>query len=429
MANTFNFGNGEWARKTGEVLAYNSENDNYKPLPFTFDRASSATRVNKEGLIETVDVDEPRIDFLNNSKGHLLLEPESTNRTSNSEQPSTWHSSNGMTITANATTSPDGTSNASLAVRNASSGGIYTRNRFIFTTETGTQTVTGSYFVKYYNNQWVRLESIFFTGSPANSKCSFFDIQNGVLGTVDATHTAKIENYGSGWYRCSITFDIDKDSDTSGHIGYIQLEPMISDDTNTFAAIGQGYYAYGSQGEELSYPTSYIPTSGSAVTRSADTCKQENLPSASIPSAYPFTVFCDFEVPKTGQKTFAFSFADISSSARYFTFGYDIEGNNKMRFENRANGVIYGANSNSTYEGGRHKVAVKFISSTNFKGFVNGLEVVNYTHTASPFNSNINDVLLGQLRVLSDTGDRAPIHQFMIFNEALTDTELIALTS
>ena len=267
MANTFKFGNGEWARKTGQVLAYNSENDNYKPLPFTFDRASSATRVNKEGLIETVAIDEPRIDFLNNSKGHLLLEPQSTNRTLNSEQPSTWHSSNGMTITANATTSPDGTSNASLAVRNASSGGIYTRNRFIFTTETGTQTVTGSYFVKYYNNQWVRLKSVFFTGSPANSKCSFFDIQNGVLGTVDASHTAKIEDYGNGWYRCSITFDIDKDVDNNG---YINIEPMTSDDTDAFAAIGQGYYAYGSQGEELSYPTSYIPTSGSAVTRSKD---------------------------------------------------------------------------------------------------------------------------------------------------------------
>ena len=90
MANTLNLGNGEWARKTGQVLAYNSENDNYKPLPFTFDRASSATRVNKDGLIETVGINEPRIDFLNNSKGHLLLEPERRNIAPYSEDETQW---------------------------------------------------------------------------------------------------------------------------------------------------------------------------------------------------------------------------------------------------------------------------------------------------------------------------------------------------
>ena len=174
-----------------------------------------------------------------------------------------------MTVTADATTSPDGTSNASLAVISGTSGAIYTRNSFKFTTGTGTQTVTGSYFVKYYNNQWVRIRTNFFTGSPANGKSSFFDIQNGVIGTVDATHTAKIEDYGSGWYRCSVTFDIDKDSDVNG---YLQLEAMSSDDTNTYPSIGQGYYAFGSQGEELSYPTSYIPTTSSYVSRNADVC-------------------------------------------------------------------------------------------------------------------------------------------------------------
>jgi hypothetical protein len=53
MANTFKFGNGKWAVKDGSALAYNDENGNFKPLPFDFTRASSATRVNKDGLIET----------------------------------------------------------------------------------------------------------------------------------------------------------------------------------------------------------------------------------------------------------------------------------------------------------------------------------------------------------------------------------------
>ena len=65
MANTLKFGNGEWATKEGSTLAFNDENGNFKPLPFNFERSTSATRVNKEGLIEVVSNNEPRIDFYN----------------------------------------------------------------------------------------------------------------------------------------------------------------------------------------------------------------------------------------------------------------------------------------------------------------------------------------------------------------------------
>ena len=79
MANTLKFGNGEWYGKKDTILAYNDETSNYKPLPFNFSRASSATVVNKDGLIETVGSGEPRIDYKDDSKGALLLEPQRTN--------------------------------------------------------------------------------------------------------------------------------------------------------------------------------------------------------------------------------------------------------------------------------------------------------------------------------------------------------------
>ena len=41
--NTLKFGNGEWYGKKDTILAYNDLNSNFKPLPFSFDRASSAT--------------------------------------------------------------------------------------------------------------------------------------------------------------------------------------------------------------------------------------------------------------------------------------------------------------------------------------------------------------------------------------------------
>ena len=36
MSNTLKFGNGEWYGKKDTILAYNDENSNFKPLPFSF---------------------------------------------------------------------------------------------------------------------------------------------------------------------------------------------------------------------------------------------------------------------------------------------------------------------------------------------------------------------------------------------------------
>ena len=79
MAQKLKFGNGTWATKEGSTLAYNDENNNYKPLPFTTTRNSIGTRVNKEGLIEVVGNDIPRIDYTDSADGVLLLEPSRTN--------------------------------------------------------------------------------------------------------------------------------------------------------------------------------------------------------------------------------------------------------------------------------------------------------------------------------------------------------------
>jgi len=76
MANTLKFGNGNWATKEGSALAYNDENGNFKPLPFDFSRASKATVINKDGLIEEVGSGEPRIDFLGNTQGAFFVRAE-----------------------------------------------------------------------------------------------------------------------------------------------------------------------------------------------------------------------------------------------------------------------------------------------------------------------------------------------------------------
>ena len=111
MANTLKLGAGKWATGKDTVLSFNDENGNFKPLPFSFSRASSATVVNQSGLIETVGSGEPRIDFKDNTKGALLLEPQRTNKITYSEDFSELSTGGNMTIETGFL-APDGTLNA-----------------------------------------------------------------------------------------------------------------------------------------------------------------------------------------------------------------------------------------------------------------------------------------------------------------------------
>ena len=55
MANTLNLGDGNWGVKDSSLLGYAKDNTKFVPETFDVTRASGGTRVNKDGLIETVE--------------------------------------------------------------------------------------------------------------------------------------------------------------------------------------------------------------------------------------------------------------------------------------------------------------------------------------------------------------------------------------
>lgn len=238
---------------------------------FDFSRGSSATRVNEQGLVEDSQGDDfPRIDYTDGT-GSLLLEPQRTNLLPYSEDfsNSDWFKER-ATISANTSTSPDGSVNASKIIENTANGvhGIYdgvaiSNNIYTF-----------SCFVKKSDRDYCFLQIVTNLGRYT----AVFDLVNGVVTdtqTVSSpTNTSnKIEDYGNGWYRVSVT-----SSNTTSTTGYFQvgLSDSANPSYNTFKQptyIGDGSSGieiWGAQAEAGSYPTSYIPTSGSTVTRSAD---------------------------------------------------------------------------------------------------------------------------------------------------------------
>jgi hypothetical protein len=281
MANTLKLGNGKWATGTDTVLAFNDENNNFKPMPLSFSRASSATVVNQSGLIETVGSGTPRIDFLGNTKGALLLEPTRTNYVPNSENMSAWNLQANIINSLNTDViAPDGTLNGWKASRNINSNG------YTYMTGVGLSTntiYTASIWLKAYDVTICDAVVFNFHPNSFTSNSTTFSFETGI-----ASGDGKVEKYSNGWYRLSLT------SISNSTIGYfdIGLQPYLNGSNNWGGQDGDTlFYAYGTQLEQGSYATSYIPTSGQSggVTRVAES----NILGSPISLDNNFSLFWD----------------------------------------------------------------------------------------------------------------------------------------
>ena len=375
MAQTLKFGNKVWAAKEESVLAYNDINNNYKPLPFDFARASIGTRVNKDGLIETMGQDIARIDYSDSADGVLLLEPVSTNIIPYSEDfsQSDWVKTN-CTISANQSISPDGTLNADLMTATADDARIED-----VVGSTGT-VVTQSIYVKSAN------------GNDVSGQIDF-------AGANVVTFTANNE-----WQRVETTL-------TNTSINP-RLRVRITNN-------GDSIYVWGGQVEALSYSTSYIPTSGSTVTRAADTCN--NFGNSEVFNDSEGVLFADIAGLVNDNNFKAISISDSSTSDRitlslYQSSLYAFIADGSVGQFN----VSQAVSSISQF----HKVAIKY--KTNDCAFwIDGFEVATDTSATMPTGlkelafdkGDGNDDLYGKTKELG------------YYDTALTDLELETLTS
>ena len=240
---------------------------NYADL-ITFTRASSATYLDSDGILKTASTNEPRIEYdADGNRLGLLVEESRTNLESYSLViDANWGKSD-TTITNNAITAPDGTTTASLVKETTVTSSHRVQGNGIISSGT---TYTFSVYAKKKERS---VFSIGGAGLFGASEMPEFDVDNGVAyngGTGNAL--VSIQDVGNGWYRCSVTYTA---TGTSGYI--LQLHDSLKNappaSASGFIYTGDGssgMYFWGAQLEAASFPTSYIPTSGSTATRSAD---------------------------------------------------------------------------------------------------------------------------------------------------------------
>ncbi len=346
----------------------------------------------------------PRLTYQNGGGGcpSLLLEKQSTNLQTWSEQHdnAAWIKLN-LTIIANQATSPSGSQDADLV---HPSTGVTNDQNYNSQTKFGL-TIGASY------TQSVFLKSAGFTWAIVDNMDGgagvWFNLVTGTIGTITAGCTAKIENYGNGWYRCSVT------SAPSGTTGYGDYRLANADNNDTVTASGtSGIYAWGFQLEASSYPTSYIPTTSASATRVAD--GPVNL--STTQTLTNFTLFWDGLIFQNGENMFFGS----GNSAWYI----DIDGSNGRIVLDLASGRIYNAFSSLTTNQ-RCKLAVKR-SAGVVDAFVNGTKLTPNTQVTDTTSLTLSSITWG---FSSTYYPKMKVNEICAFQSALSDSDCQALTT
>ena len=373
---------------------------------FDFTRSTTATRINSSGNVESVAANLPRIDYTGGT-GSLLFEPQSTNKLTHSEDfnSAAWLLSD-LTATANQINSPDGTLNASK-LEMTDNGSLRNQSQMTFS-----DAYSYSIFVKKGNSRYVTLRSAFFTQPIVVG----FD-----LDSETAQTDGKIENYGNDWYRLSISKDISSDADKSGFF-YMYLPNSLGGQTSVS---GNFAYYYGAQIEDSTFPTSYIPTSGSTVTRNADAAN--NAGSSDLINSTEGVLYAEISALVNG-----------GVGDRYISLGSGSDINNTIQllYHNTASRVSYFVKKSGGFEVNvssfsfaqtdNLKIAVKY-KENDFALWINGVE--RATDTSGETFS------VGTLQKLQfDAGNGASDFQgkvkcVAVYKEALTDAELTCLTT
>jgi hypothetical protein len=338
----------------------------------------------------------PRLTYQNGGGGcpSLLLEKQSTNELSYSEQfdNADWSVKDNLSVTANATTSPDGTQNADKLVEDSSNS-----NHRVYRAIDGTSKMF-SFFAKPSGRSWVLVL--------CNNGNTWFDIGNGQLGTVASTSTATIENVGNGWYRCAVY-------NTHASFGAL-IGLTTGNNVTSYQGDGtSGAFVWGAQMEASSYPTSYIPTTSSSATRVADACFKTGI--SSLIGGGVGTWFMDFEMVQGAGSDypFAFDLSDGTTSNRLYLYWSE-----PAQTWNWG-GVDTGITLPSTL---RKKVAVKYSSGTS-KLFCNG-SLISTLSLSTAFNR----LDIGQ-RFSNTFPMDGKINQAYFLTTSLTDAECQALTT
>jgi hypothetical protein len=366
---------GNWAIKEDNLLAYKKDGTRFFNKEFDFTRNTTATFLDQNGLIQESATNTPRIDFTDDATGHLLLEPQSTNLLTYSEQfdNAAWNA-NSDVLLESGYAAPDGSNNAYKVTKNGGNSKV----------------------------------ALFITNPSTSTKSIYARTVNGT-GTIylgEGNFTGTLFNVTEQWQRFEFTNSQD----------------------NFYAADFRGpatlteVIIWGAQMEELSYATSYIPTYGSTATRNAEVCNNsgsvqdfndsEGVLYTEIASLVETDASRSISISNASNWTKRLQIVLYSTGDIYAYI------NNGVIARVLSTSVDYGINMN--------KIALRY-TTTSVDLYING--VLAHSHSSDySFTSNTLNVLDFKIRSTNGENFYGKTKNLKVFKRALSDGELYLLT-
>ena len=385
---------------------------------FTFTRATTATRVNASGLIESVASGLLRLDYpVTGGCPAGLIEASGTNLCLQSENFTTTWSPTNVTVSANVTgtTDPFGTNLADEIFETAASGLHFLAQTMSITSGT---TYTGTIFFKKAAGSPDWMQVAFSTTGLAGF--ANFNLASGTVGNVFAGCTASIENYGNGWYRCRLTQTATASGTSGGPI------PVFVNNTNSVTRFltytgntATSIYVFGAQLETGAIPTSYIPTTTGSATRAADVCSVSGV--SGYIGQTEGTIYAEFEMRTDASTRRILTLSDGNQTNRIML----VYSGNALRAQIQSTTISLGNPAD-----GFHKVAFGYEqngASGTMTASLDGGAVVSGTSAAYP--TSLNTINLGKIEdttTISQINSR--IRAAAIYTTRLTNDQLANIT-
>ena len=351
----------------------------------------------------THDTDLPRIDYTDGC-GSLLLEPQSTNLMTYSSDFSLYVLSS-INLVSNIILSPDNSLTASKIYPTLS--GNY---RHIKWNPQSPASGLNTFSIFAKAGELEHLVLIDYDGSGAGVD---YNLSTGVA-TDNSTNpfdSVEMIDYGNGWYRCIATA-------TNAYFYYI-----LSDNGGlSVTANGtDGLYIWGAQVEAQSYATSYIPTSGSTVTRLADVCNSSG--SSDLINSTEGVLYVETAtLANDGTRQISIS---SGSNNDKIAIAYNTNGRLDV---NVTSGGAYQVIFNYTgvvNPNIQNKIALKY-KLNDFALWVNGVEVATDSIGITPVGLNVLNFSSANTSSQRFYGN---VKSVVVFKEALTDDGLEKLTT
>jgi hypothetical protein len=329
--------------------------------------------------------DVPRIDYTGGGCAKLLLEPQRTNLVTYSSEfdNAAWTKGSGVSVTANTTIAPTGTLTADTLI--GASGIDWTLSvlKRQLPPVLSSTTYTLSIYVK-------SLGSTTFQTSIRN---------NNTGSQVTVSHSINSDT----WTRVEQTYTT---TPTQTLVGVI------------FGGTDGDVAIWGAQFEAGSYPTSYIPTTATAVTRLADAAFKTGI--SSLIGQTEGTIFVDCESFATGTTNVLFMLADGTTNNRvefYWT------GTNSGNFICSSGGAMQFNIAFTLTQAQRNKIAVVY-KVNDFAVYANGASIASYSGGSVP--SSLSSLEFSEGASYLYMGK---INQALLFPARLTNTQLATLTT